>query len=85
MKNTGALITAICIALCSACSTSIKEIRGPNGDAAYAIACRNKVGNCYEKAGDYCKNGYKIINNTSSVSSGGGYSDTDFSMIVSCK
>lgn len=41
---------------------NVKEIKGPNGEAAYQVQCGNAVKEkCKDKAAELCPNGYKQL------------------------
>lgn len=59
------------ILLCASCaSIDPQPFRGPDGGQAYTMRCSGMgrtLEKCYQKAGEICKSGYKIIGQNSST------------------
>lgn len=56
------IVLILVLALVAGCTTT-QEIRRPNGDVEYLIACGASLGwnICYERANEVCPNGYTTI------------------------
>jgi len=79
----------------SACA-SAKQVKGPNGGAAYEVKCGNAVkSKCTAKANDLCPRGYSVLERNSDryddlnkVGSAGSLeikADTTTTMLIQCK
>ena len=81
----------LALLLCG-CATS-REVVGPDGDKVHIITCSgaaNTWGNCYEKAGELCPNGYHqrgaVANPTGATVVGGTVlMGINRQMAISCK
>jgi hypothetical protein len=75
---------------------SAKQVKGPNGEAAYLVQCGNAVKEkCNDKANEICPNGYKLLDRNANqyddltkVGNIGALeikADTTTTMLVQCK
>lgn len=56
------IVLMLVLTLVAGCTTT-QEIKRPNGDAEYVIACGASLGwnICYERANEVCPNGYTTL------------------------
>lgn len=68
MKNTAmAMLAGL---LMTACSIQPVPFTGPNGGVAYSMKCSGgmlSMDKCYQKAGELCSRGYRIIDSSSTT------------------
>jgi len=81
---------AIMLLLCVACaSASSHRIITPDGKVSLRVTCHPDIGECWEKAGDVCSNGYDVVGN--SMHWGGAIADWIpgpvpwYNVLVTCK
>lgn len=95
MTNTVRFICAIAalgmLAGCAKMATTSSELVLPSGDKGYSITCGGIYGTqyCYERAGEYCPNGYDVItgNEQQNIMVGmyGGAANTNYTILIRCK
>ena len=66
-----------------------QEFKGPNGRTAYSMSCGNRLGACYERAGEVCPNGYDILDRASGTVAapfrGGMVATQQHNLAIECK
>lgn len=91
-NNLHLIVSALSIAFMSGCAIEPKQFVGPNGKTAYSMKCSGMgrdLDACYQKAGQLCKNGYIVVDRSSSVKGssyqGSMYIGTNEGLAIECK